>query len=262
MIHVAPIPLSKITPLYYEKLNHKKLKQFTKLVKDGITLDKLIQVEYDEEQDEYWLINGLYEYEAYKSVGVKELICHVLPLSKKANQKIAFLRNTIFSKNNSWLIKYINIQQLIQEGKSTKFIAKEIGVEESEILHFTVHPNVPQNIIEAAYNNDRSLPLLNEIQKLPLSNGIKRKFYERAVLPKRNPENITYDNLEKIKVILKSPLFSLLLNDEDKWQMIEQGIRYKPFLQSYWNSKMRSKIFGNMYSQEANDNFTDGQNLN
>jgi hypothetical protein len=120
MINISPIPLSKIIPIYSEQLDKKYVSQLTKLIQQGNIPDSLITVEYNEEPDEYYLIAGFPEYQAYLNTQFKRPLCVVRPLSNKTTRRLILLRRMFQHQKSKWMDKHILIYQFVTERKSTR----------------------------------------------------------------------------------------------------------------------------------------------
>lgn len=65
---------------------------------------------------------------------------------------------------------------IVTKGKSTRWIADQLGVNEGDVDKYLIHPEIPHSIINRLYLNKRSIPTLNRIQKLILPNTLKAGY--------------------------------------------------------------------------------------
>lgn len=236
------VPFSSIQPIYLEKISKNKLKKLVRILNAGDSLSSYMILEKDPVKNLFWLVGGYPEYLAYKSLNSynKDSIgvpCLIRTYTDTTEQRIALLKRMFHHQVTKWMDKHLLISRLIEENKTTSKIASRLGVSESLIRSYLIHPDIPKAIIQLAEKNKGSFINLEKIRRLPLSSCIKHNLFNRAVLKSRHPNRLTTDKLEKIKWLIQlDDFFDLGLDAQ--WKLIQKAMKYRESLEHHWRNEM------------------------
>lgn len=245
-IRIESASLSKITPLYIETIPQAPLEKMVRVLEQGRYLSNHIILEKDPREDKYWLITGFLEYRAYcqfkeRGAHVATIPCIIQPCSNDTEQRLQLLSRMFHSRTVYWIDKHNVIQQMIHKGETTAAIARKVGVAESDIKRYLIHPDIPEEIIEEAFENQGSFINLEQIRNLRLDPFLTLRLYRRAVLQKRNPNRLTTEKLQKIKWLLMRDNF-YELKREDQWDLLSDALNYREKLEAVWDQEIREKL--------------------
>ncbi|WMT18521.1 hypothetical protein [Parageobacillus toebii] len=245
-IWMESIELDKIVPIYVENVSKRAVEKMVKILERGYQLSSHIIVEKDRTEDKYWLVAGFLEYSVYKKMNEKHkrytrIFCVIQRYSNETEQRIKLLRRMFHHQTTKWLDKHLLIDQMVNDGVKVATIARKLGVTQADIENYFVHPDIPFDIIKQACENEGSLINIEKIRKLPIHSLLKYKLYQRAVLPKRHPDRLTTDKLQKIKWLLKRDYFNDL-GREDQWEMLQQALDYRGTLENTWDLDIERRL--------------------
>ncbi|MCO7174807.1 hypothetical protein ACFP7A_04950 [Sporolactobacillus kofuensis] len=221
------VPVDMICPTYDTQISKRQLNKLVKQLRADAALPKMIIVEKKESGNDFWLVAGYDNYLAYQKCGYKLVSCFCQPRTDEVFKRLEQLQ-WMYSGNSGWMDKHLKIADLMRKEKSISFIAEAIGVHVSDIKRYLIDPAIPEPIVKKALKNNSSFPLLNDIVRLDESWWIRNQLFERAVLPGRQPNNFTLDKMQKLKWLLKIKPFVRLVEDTERWSVIQLTvIHYK-----------------------------------
>ncbi|PWW02513.1 hypothetical protein DFQ01_109138 [Paenibacillus cellulosilyticus] len=236
------IRLNLIEPLYTETTTKKGLLTKCKLIRQGRLLELPLVIQKDMTQDIYWLVAGYPEFEAYKECSVDIVPVRVQPLSDVIEQRLVLLSRMFHHERNTWIDRHKQINELVSNGISEKDIAKRLGCTESDIMHYLIHPDIPEEIVRLAFERKRSFPNIEDIRKLELHKFVKDRLYTALV-----DGQLSGDKLQKLKWLLSISLFKFL-NWKEQWECIQEFvIHYKEYLLSKWTQQLEDRL--NVFTQ-------------
>lgn len=228
--------LSKVEPLYVENTSKKSLLTKTKLIRQGETLQLPLIVQRDS-FEKHWLIAGFPEFEAYQECEIDSIYCYVQPLTSVTEQRLILLRRMFQYENNTWIDRHKQINELVSHGKTAKEIAGKIGVIESDVERYLIHPEIPEEIVKFAFAFKRSFPNLELVRRLELHKFIKDRLYQTLI-----DGNLSGDKIQKLKWLLTRKKF-VLLDREAQWKIIHESvINYKEYLLSHWDEQIEQHL--------------------
>ncbi|WP_269761763.1 hypothetical protein [Bacillus pacificus] len=198
-------------------------------------------MEKDPNHKRYYLLSGYVAYEAYKEAGISVVDCIVKPFSNRTEQMVQLLQNMFHNSRSDWMGKSALISTLLDQGTSIKEIAKRVGVKNQDLERYLLHPEIPLEIANKAYEL-KCVPLVDKVRRLGISDILKYRLYERAVLNKSNPARLKHDQLHKVKWLLDLTIFYELYDIESQWQYILKMMDYKTVLISMLQSEIEKEL--------------------
>jgi len=231
------IRINLIEPLYPETTSKKRLLTKCKFIRQGRLLELPLVVQKDMTHEIYWLIAGYPEFEAYKECSVDIVPVRVQPLSNITEQRLILLSRMFHHERNAWIDRHKQIFELVSNGINEKDIAKRLGCTESDILHYLIHPDIPEEIVRLTFERKRSFPNLETIRKLELHKFVKDRLYTALV-----NGQLSGDKLQKLTWLLSISLFNFL-NWKEQWEYIQKFvIHYKEYLISNWKQQLEDHL--------------------
>ena len=155
---------------------------------------------------------------------------------------VQLLQNMFHNSGSNWIDKSIIISQLLDKSVGIKEIAKRVGVEGRDLERYLLHPEIPIEIANKAYEL-QCVPLVDKVRRLCISDIIKYRLYEKAVLNKGNIEKLTHDQLNKVKWLLNHTRFYELYDIESQWSYILKMLDYKTVLISMLQFEIETELF-------------------
>ncbi|GAB6554260.1 ParB N-terminal domain-containing protein [Bacillus mobilis] len=236
------VRLKQIVPIYTESISETIKKRMVHCLRNGEDLSKYLVLEKDPNQKRYYLLSGYVAYEAYKEAGLNAVDCIVKPFSDRTEQMVQLLQNMFHDSRSDWMGKSVFISTLLDQGTSIKEIAKRVGVNAKDLERYLLHPEIPLEIANKAYELN-CVPLVDKVRRLCISDILKYRLYERAILDKRNPARLNHDQLRKVKWLLNLTIFHELYEMESQWKYILKMMDYKTVLLSRMQSEIEEELF-------------------
>lgn len=249
---VMTVRLKQIVPIYVENVSEALKNRMVNCIQNGESLSQHLVLEQDPDKKRYYLISGYAAYEAYKTAGLRYIDCIVGPYSDKTEQMVQLLQNMFHHSGSNWIDKSIMITQLLDKGVSLKEIAKRAGVEGRDLERYLLHPDIPIEIANKAYEL-QCVPLVDKIRRLCISDILKYRLYEKAVLNKKDPKRLTHDKLNKINWLLNFTRVYELYDIELQWEYMVKMMDYKKLLINQLQSEIEIQL--SQWGNPSDDDF-------
>ncbi|WP_018923038.1 hypothetical protein [Salsuginibacillus kocurii] len=193
------IPIQSIKPLYELNSSIKNLNKRVNYLRNKQNTHAFLIVEKNEKDNTYILIDGYKEYEAFRYEDEKrKVLCNIKTYTNEETQLYSVLQKIFSFEPSKWLIKYDLIQRLLSVGEKTTVIANKLHVQEHEVKKYIIKEEVPRIYIEEGLKNHAG-NLLNEICVPKIPRRARPFLYNRAILPKEEPERLTHGQLTVVK---------------------------------------------------------------
>ncbi|WP_044784545.1 ParB/RepB/Spo0J family partition protein [Bacillus thuringiensis] len=238
---VMNVHIKQIVPIYTETTSEAFKSRMVNCIRNGESLSQYLVLEQDPDKKSLYLISGYAAYEAYKKAGLSYIDCIVRPFSGRTEQMIQLLQSMFHNSGSNWIDKSIIISQLLDKSLSIKEIAKRVGVEGKDLERYLLHPEIPIEIADKAYQL-QCVPLVDKIRRLCISDILKYRLYEKAVLNKKNPSRLTHDQLNKVKWLFNFTRFYELYDIESQWRYILKMLDYKMVLISMLQFEIETEL--------------------
>ena len=248
------VRLKQIVPIYTESISETVKKRMVRCIRNGENLSKYLVLEKDPNHKRYYLLSGYVAYEAYKEAGISVVDCIVKPFSNRTEQMVQLLQNMFHNSRSDWMGKSTLISTLLDQGTSIKEIAKRVGVKNQDLERYLLHPEIPLEIANKAYEL-KCVSLVDKVRRLCISDILKYRLYERAVLNKSDPARLKHDQLHKVKWLLNLTRFYELYDIESQWQYILKMMDYKTVLISMLQSEIEKELSHWGRGPDDNDDF-------
>jgi hypothetical protein len=199
---ITYIPIEKIKNEKNPTVSEAYLKRMINYKDDLYIYDLLLPVEKYPNEDQYLLVGGFDRFDFMSLTGYKYAPCTTEPYlinESKRNEKILrrLHNNGDSSKENRQsILVHFNVNTIDS-------ILFKIGITKTEFMqNYCYNPNIPIKYI----NKHTSYKTMNWIYDSAFNMIVKAFLYERAGLPKGNPERFTFKDMDLVRKLLKNDI--------------------------------------------------------
>jgi hypothetical protein len=183
------IPITKIKPLFTPYITKEFNRRMKSVKAKHLAFDLLLAVEKHPQEDSYILVGGYDKYfYIHACKEINEVRCIIEEFITPEETLLKTFRRLLPRGDNNKENRLQLIDFLREFGFDNLRISTETGLKKSYLDNsYTYGENVPQEYIK----NNTTLKTLNSIAMLDFSPEAKRHLYQRANIPKGNPQRLT-----------------------------------------------------------------------
>lgn len=221
------IHLSKIKTIENPHVSKAYIDRMKKHYKDLDEYDLLLAVEKDNNNDLYHLVGGLDRYYfLVNHTNRKEAPCIVEEESTTIGSRNLKLLRRLFNRGDTGKENKQTLLNLLSKAniKLTE-IVKKTGFTTSKIRNeYEFHEDVDSELI----TNHTAIKTANWIIGLKLKKETEKFLLERAGLPQKNPQRLTYESMKLINQYFKEDRFRFdRLPSHQQKKVLNQAINFK-----------------------------------
>lgn len=219
------IPLEDIHPIFNANISEAYKKRMRKMSPNLQDFDLLLVVERNKNDNGYLLVGGYDRYSYLKNHTDQNLVLCFIEDSSTPNEILYKIIRRLFPPgDNNKHNKELVLEILEKSGISLIQVADQTPFSESELRkNYKYNPSIPTEFI----NMNTTQKTLNEIEQLDISPEAKAFLFERAGLPKGDPDRLTGQVLNTIKTYIKKDLRVKYLTPTQQIETLKQAFNPK-----------------------------------